>query len=83
MRNFFPAGSQVEIIQPRNRMLKVDVDEIINEVDGLRWKQPMQIISAHKNASVKPLSMLRIAKLNSDSSVLHRASRPAGGQVDV
>lgn len=84
VRNFFPAGSQVEIIQPRDRMLKVDVDEIINEVDGL----PLEAAHANyrvriKMPPVKPLSMLRIAKLNSDSSVLHRASRPAGGQVDV
>ena len=34
VRNYFPVGSQVEIIQPLDQMLVLDVSEIINEVDG-------------------------------------------------
>lgn len=81
VRNYFPVGSQVEIIQPLDQMLVLDVSEIINEVDG------GLLDAAHANyrvrikmPPVKPMSMLRIAKTDSEEAMLHRESRPARKQ---
>ncbi len=73
VRNFFPANSRVEIIQPRDQLVEVDVAEIVNDEDGVVLE------AAHANyrvriktPPVKPMSMLRIPKADLDRAVLHR-----------
>ncbi|MGB4616234.1 MAG: U32 family peptidase [Limnochordia bacterium] len=73
VRNFFPAGSKVEIIQPRDELVEVDVNTIVNAEDGAALE------AAHANyrvriktPPVRPMSMLRIPKADLDRAVLHR-----------
>ncbi|HHX01521.1 MAG TPA: U32 family peptidase [Firmicutes bacterium] len=76
VRNYFPAGSHVEIIQPRDKLLEVDAVEIIHDEDGVSLE------AAHANyrvriktPPVKPMSMLRIARADLDGAVVQRESR--------
>lgn len=76
VRNFFPSGSRVEIIQPQGDLVEVDVKEIMNDEDGALLE------AAHANyrvriktPPVKPMSMLRIARADLDGAVVQRESR--------